>query len=69
MDASAFIAFLIAAVCLTLAPGPDILFVLSKSLSSGTRAGIRVACGLVTGTFIHTALAAFGISLLIRATI
>lgn len=66
MDASAFIAFLIAAVCLTLAPGPDILFVLSKSLSSGTRAGIRVACGLVTGTFIHTALAAFGISLLIR---
>ena len=66
MDASAFIAFLIAAVCLTLAPGPDILFVLSKSLSSGTRAGIRVACGLVTGTFIHTVLAAFGISLLIR---
>lgn len=66
MEAASFISFLIAAVCLTIAPGPDILFVLSKSISSGARAGACVASGLVTGTFIHTALAAFGISLLIR---
>lgn len=58
--------FLAASVFLTLAPGPDILFVLAKSLSSGAKAGWCVALGLVTGTFVHTALAALGISLLIR---
>lgn len=66
MELASFVSFLIAAVCLTLAPGPDILFVLTKSIAAGARAGICVAAGLITGTFVHTALAAFGISLLIR---
>lgn len=66
MELASFISFLIASICLTLAPGPDILFVLTKSIASGTRAGINVALGLITGTFVHTALAAFGVSLLIR---
>lgn len=66
MTISALTSFLIASVFLTLAPGPDILFVLAKSLSAGAKAGLRVAFGLVTGTFIHTALAALGISILIR---
>lgn len=68
MEISALFSFLIASVLLTFAPGPDIIFVLVKSLAAGTRAGISVACGLVTGTFFHTALAAFGISLLIRSS-
>lgn len=66
MEAASLISFLVAAICLTLAPGPDILFVLAKSISAGTRSGVFVAVGLVTGTFIHTVLAALGISLLIR---
>lgn len=66
MEISALISFLSASVLLTLAPGPDILFVLAKSLAEGARAGFSVACGLIAGTFVHTALAALGISLLIR---
>ncbi|MCD8284406.1 MAG: LysE family translocator [Opitutae bacterium] len=66
MDISTTISFLLVAVVLTFAPGPDILFVTAKSLSAGMRAGICVAAGLVTGTFVHTTLAALGISLLIR---
>lgn len=66
MDSAAIISFLVASICLTLAPGPDILFVLAKSICSGAKSGICVAVGLITGTFIHTMLAAFGISLLIR---
>lgn len=66
MTISALTSFLAASIFLTLAPGPDILFVLAKSLSSGARSGLRVALGLVTGTFVHTALAALGISILIR---
>lgn len=66
MDTATLVSFLSASILLTLAPGPDILFVLAKSLSQGPKAGLSVALGLVTGTFIHTALAALGISLLIR---
>jgi len=58
--------FLAAAVLLTLAPGPDIIFVATKSLAQGARAGISVAAGLCTGVFFHTALAAFGVSLIFR---
>lgn len=58
--------FLIAAILLTLTPGPDIIFVATKSLSQGARAGISVAAGLCTGVFFHTALAAFGVSIILR---
>lgn len=58
--------FLIAAILLTLAPGPDIIFVATKSLAQGARSGVAVAAGLCTGVFFHTALAAFGVSLILR---
>ncbi|MBQ8445608.1 MAG: LysE family translocator [Opitutales bacterium] len=60
------ISFLFAAVLLTLSPGPDIIFVATKSLAQGARAGISVAAGLCSGVFFHTALAAFGVSLIFR---
>lgn len=60
------LSFLAASVLLTLAPGPDILFVATKSLASGARAGISVAAGLCSGVFFHTTLAAVGVSLILR---
>lgn len=59
-------AFLAASVLLTLAPGPDIIFVATKSLAQGARAGLSVAAGLCTGVLFHVALAAFGVSLILR---
>lgn len=59
-------AFLGAAVLLTLAPGPDIIFVLTQSLSHGKKIGIITALGLATGVLIHTTLLAFGVSILIK---
>ncbi len=60
------LSFLAASVLLTLAPGPDILFVATKSMARGARSGISVAAGLCTGVFLHTSLAAFGASLILR---
>ena len=60
------LSFLAASVLLTLAPGPDILFVATKSLARGARAGISVAAGLCSGVFFHTSLAAVGVSLILR---
>lgn len=61
-----FISFLTASVLLTLAPGPDILYLLAKSLSSGTRSGITLAAGLCSGLIFHTSLVMFGVAALIR---
>ena len=57
--------FIITSAVLTVMPGPDILFVAAQSMVQGRRAGLSVALGLSSGLFVHTALAALGISLII----
>ena len=60
--------FLIASALLTIAPGPDIVYVLTRGITQGRRAGFAAACGFATGVIFHTALAALGIAALIRSS-
>ena len=60
------IAFVIAATALAISPGPDNIFVLTQSISKGSRAGLATACGLVVGCLVHTSLLAFGVSEIIK---
>ncbi|WP_243292319.1 LysE family translocator [Bacillus sp. FJAT-47783] len=62
MDGSILLAFLGASILLTLAPGPDNLFVISQSMSYGFRAGFSTSLGLCTGLIAHTTFAALGLS-------
>lgn len=64
--AGEIIAFLAAAVLLTLSPGPDIIYVLVQGMTNGKKHGIVTALGLVSGIIIHTSLVAFGISAIIN---
>ena len=68
MESSTFIYFLTASVLLTLAPGPDILYLLTKSLSDGAKAGIILACGLVSGIVFHTTLVMVGVATFIKSS-
>ena len=68
MDATTFMYFLTASILLTLAPGPDILYLLTKSLSDGARSGIILACGLVSGIVFHTLLVMLGVAALIKSS-
>jgi len=65
IEQSQLIYFIAASAALTFLPGPDILFVLTQSISQGKIAGIATATGLCTGILVHTSAAAFGISALI----
>ena len=58
--------FLTASILLTLSPGPDIIYVLVRSIAHGWKQGIITALGLVSGILIHTSLVAFGVSALIK---
>lgn len=60
--------FLIASALLTIAPGPDIVYVLTRGIAQGRRAGLAAAFGFATGVIFHTALAALGIAALIRSS-
>jgi threonine/homoserine/homoserine lactone efflux protein len=60
------IPFLTASILLTFSPGPDIIYVLVRSMAYGYRQGIITALGLVSGILIHTSLVAFGVSAIIK---
>jgi threonine/homoserine/homoserine lactone efflux protein len=61
---STILCFLGASVALTLAPGPDNLFVLTQGIARGRKAAIVTALGMCSGISVHTTAAAFGISAL-----
>lgn len=65
MEMDTALSFLGVAVVLTLAPGPDILFVIAQSLSQGKHAGIATALGLCTGLLVHISAAVLGVSAVI----
>jgi threonine/homoserine/homoserine lactone efflux protein len=62
MNAMNLIYFTSLSVILTLMPGPDILFVITQSISRNPKDGVAVALGLCTGLVAHTTLAALGVS-------
>lgn len=68
MESQTFLYFLTASILLTLAPGPDILYLLTKSLSDGAKAGIILACGLVSGIVFHTTLVMVGVAAFIKSS-
>ena len=60
--------FLVASALLAVAPGPDIVYVLTRGIAQGRRAGFAAALGFATGCIFHTLLAAFGVAALIRSS-
>ncbi|MEG0518732.1 MAG: LysE family translocator [Bacteroidales bacterium] len=60
--------FIVAAVLLTLLPGPDILLVTTQSIMRGARTGVVFAAGLCTGIIFHTSIVAFGLSPIITSS-
>jgi len=59
--------FLIAAMMLTLAPGPDNIYVLTRGIAQGKKAGLVAALGFSSGLFFHTLLAVLGFAAIIKA--
>jgi threonine/homoserine/homoserine lactone efflux protein len=60
--------FIAAGLLLNLTPGPDVLYIVSRSLRSGTRAGIVAGFGITAGCFVHITAAALGLSALMAAS-
>jgi len=54
--------FLLAALGLLLIPGPSVLYVITRSVEQGRRAGLASVLGIELASLVHTAAAALGLS-------
>ena len=68
IDVRTFLLFLAAAIAVIVAPGPDILYVLSRGISGGRRVGTVSALGIAFGEVLHTLLAVLGLAALLQAS-
>jgi threonine/homoserine/homoserine lactone efflux protein len=62
MTAHSYLLFVLASVALALAPGPDMAYVLTRSVAQGRRAGILAALGFNVGGYVHVTGAVLGLS-------
>jgi threonine/homoserine/homoserine lactone efflux protein len=62
VDLSTLALFGVAALALTMTPGPDMLLIASRSASQGKAAGFATLAGIQVGTYCHALAAAFGLS-------
>lgn len=54
--------YLIAVLTVALFPGPDMLYIISQSLSHGKRLGLAAALGIGSGCFVHIFAVSIGLS-------
>jgi hypothetical protein len=57
---SQILLFLAASMALIVTPGQDMVYVMSRSLAQGARAGLLSAAGVSAGLLVHSVLAAVG---------
>ena len=67
-EKAAFLTFLVAAFALNIVPGPDMLYVIGRSVGQGRKAGIVSSLGVFIGCWVHILAAAFGIAALLRSS-
>lgn len=69
MLTESIMAFLLASALLSIAPGPDNIFVLMQSALYGKKAGVLVTLGLCTGLIVHTSAVAFGVAAIFQTSV
>jgi threonine/homoserine/homoserine lactone efflux protein len=64
-DTSTLQVFIAAALALLMTPGPAVLYIVTRSIEQGRIAGLVSVLGICTGTLLHVAAAALGLSALL----
>lgn len=60
-----YLGFIAAGIILNLTPGADTMYILTRSISQGRKAGVYSVLGITTGGLIHTVFASFGLSIIL----
>ncbi len=68
IDTGQLVLFIAASWILILTPGPDMIYVITRGISQGPKAGVLSAVGVILGIFVHTTFAAFGLAVILRTS-
>ncbi|MBI1882220.1 MAG: LysE family translocator [Chloroflexi bacterium] len=68
IDPTNFSLFVAASWALIIAPGPDMLYVITRGMSQGRKAGLLSALGVTLGILVHTVFAAMGLAMLLQTS-
>lgn len=68
IEPAKFVLFVGVSWALIIAPGPDMLYVITRGMAHGRKAGILSAIGVVCGILVHTTAAAFGLTLILQTS-
>ena len=60
--------FALAAFIFAITPGPDMLYIVARSIAQGRGAGVMSALGIQAGSLVHTVAAAVGLSALVSTS-
>jgi threonine/homoserine/homoserine lactone efflux protein len=60
--------FIAGSLALLLTPGPAVLYIVTRSVDQGRRAGVISALGIMTGTLFHVLAAALGLSAILLSS-
>jgi len=59
--------FIIAGLTLNITPGPDMMFIITRSVAESTRSGVISSLGIAAGSLFHTLAVAMGLAALLMA--
>lgn len=65
IDPSTLLLFSVTSIFLIITPGPNLIYIITRSVGQGRTAGVASALGVDTGVLVHVAAAAAGLSALI----
>ncbi|MEN9609375.1 MAG: hypothetical protein RLZZ628_189 [Bacteroidota bacterium] len=64
---SELLVFIVAALGLVITPGPNMIYLISRSITQGKKAGIISLIGVICGFLFHISMVAFGLTALLFA--
>ena len=68
MDFNSYLLFIGASIILCIVPGPDMIYLLSRTIAQGKKAGFAAALGINLGGYFHLTAAILGISAIIATS-
>jgi RhtB (resistance to homoserine/threonine) family protein len=64
-----YLVFIVSGIILNITPGNDTIYILSRSIAQGRKAGVISVLGISTGALTHTIMASLGLSVILSKSI
>ena len=64
-----YLVFIVSGIILNITPGNDSIYILSRSIAQGRKAGVISVLGIGTGALTHTIMASLGLSVILNKSI